>query len=87
MSTTRLTGPLRAGSLGQREESSATGRGRGGSLSSRGGIISNYSLIVRNHGRKHVISVYKYAVFFSFSSQRECTSVSKSKPTLWFAVI
>lgn len=48
----------------------------------------SFLIRVRNHGSKRVISVYKYAVFFfSFSSRRECTSVSKSKPTLYFAVI
>lgn len=56
MSMMRPTGPPTVVSPGQRGGSSATGRGRGETLSSRGGITSN-------HGHKYAVFACNYAVF------------------------
>lgn len=62
MSMTRPAGPLMAASSGQRGGSSVTGKGRGGSRSSRGGITSNWMAI-----RKKLCSrIFIYFILFFF---------------------
>lgn len=63
MSTTRPTGPPRVVSPGRRGGSSATGRGRGDTLSSRGEITSNQRCKECNHGHKYAEFVCNYTVF------------------------
>lgn len=74
MSMTRPAGPLMAASSGQRGGSSVTGKGRGGSRSSRGGITSNWMVI-----RKKLCSQMCFFLFVFFGN----LFIFKWQPVEW----